>query len=77
MDHFILPAWLAKAIYAVGIATILGGGATVLNTSRDVAVLQSSQHRIESTIEKRLDRIETKLDRALEDKHEHPAENYQ
>lgn len=62
MDNITLPAWVGKALYAVGVAAVLGGGSTVLNTTRDVAVLQSQQERTEQYLE----RIDGKLDRLIE-----------
>lgn len=65
MDNITLPAWIGKALYAVAIAALLGTGSTVISSAKDVAVLQSDQ----SHVEQALDRIETKLDRVIEEEH--------
>jgi len=62
MDNINIPAWAAKALYAVGIAAVLGGGGTVLQSAKDIAVLQ----RADATNTSRLERIEDKTDRILE-----------
>lgn len=75
--HSDFLAGIAKAVAA---ATILGGGTAVLSTSQQTAVLETRQESAESRLDnhikdekelrlellKRLDRFETKLDRALE-----------
>lgn len=59
-DH--IHGWLAGMAKAVAAAVVLGGGATVLSTKQEVAVLKA-----ESTVySKQLDRIENKLDKVIE-----------
>lgn len=71
MDNINIPAWVGKAVYAFGIAAILGGSNLVVTNARDVAVLQSQQE----TEEKKLDRIEAKIDTLVERMHEHDSSN--
>lgn len=67
-DH--IHGWLAGMAKAVAAAVVLGGGATVLSTKQDVAVLQAEQ----TVYSKQLDRIETKLDKVIET-HTHDPRN--
>lgn len=65
MDNITLPAWIGKALYAIAIAALLGTGSTVIGSAKDVAVLQSDQTHVEES----LSRIESKLDRVIEQEH--------
>lgn len=64
-DH--IHGWLAGMAKAVAAAVVLGGGATVLSTKEEVAVLKAEQ----SVYSKQLDRIEGKLDKVIDERHFH------
>jgi hypothetical protein len=62
MDNITLHAWIGKAVYAVGIAALLGGSNMIVGNSKDVAVLQSQQ----AHSDEQLSRMEGKIDRLVE-----------
>lgn len=79
MDHFTIPAWVAKAVYAIAIAAILGSGNAILQTTKEVAVLNAEKdalvekdEALERTLTQRLDRMEGKIDVLIEKGHSHP-----
>lgn len=61
MNDITIPAWIGKALYAVAVAALLGGGSTVLSTSRTVAVLEHKAVLAEKNAEK-MDKLGEKLD---------------
>jgi hypothetical protein len=72
-----LPTWMGGVLKAVGVATILGAGTTVIATSQRVAVhevqLQSLDKlttRIE-TLNDKLDTTNSKLDRMIGEETRH------
>lgn len=62
--------WVAKAGLAVAILTLLGGAAGIIAT---VALYQGRIEERVQQVDKRLDRIEAKLDHALPAIASHPA----
>lgn len=72
MEH-ILPAWIGKLAYAVAAAGVIGAGATLVSSAQDIAVLQSESYHNAAAFEKRLDRIEGKIDVLVDKAHSHPT----
>lgn len=58
--HDQLTGWLTGLAKAVAVAALLGGGATVLNTSKEVAVLGNRVEHIE-TAEAKIDKLNENL----------------
>lgn len=68
-DH--IHGWLAGMAKAIAAAVILGGGASILTTKQEVAVLKAEQ----TVYSKQLDRIESKLDKVIDERHSHEPRN--
>jgi flagellar biosynthesis chaperone FliJ len=66
-----ITASIGKIAYAAAAAAVLGGGVTVLETARQVAVLEQ---RVEDKAAQ-LERIEGKIDRLYEVLTNRPREN--
>lgn len=55
-----LTGWLIGLAKAVSVAAVLGGGATVLSTKQDVAVLQHRVEQVEAA-EAKIDKLNENL----------------